>query len=138
MEVELNPIKDPTKRPAAVRPSEESDSDADPGCPTNALYLGTGATANPSDTRPNTVSILHAALNAWETTAQRNAHANKYTDGPPACVLCKQKGLTSNYLGCPYAPKRAPPPEKTTPRRTPRAFFRSRVFYTLLRVQVLV
>ncbi|GBP54669.1 hypothetical protein EVAR_47171_1 [Eumeta japonica] len=41
---------------------------------------------------------------------------NKDTDGPPACVLCKQKGHTVNYLGCPRVPKRAPPPEKTTPR----------------------
>ncbi|GBP25702.1 Nucleic-acid-binding protein from transposon X-element [Eumeta japonica] len=30
---------------------------------------------------------------------------NKDTDGPPACVLCKQKGHTANYLGCPRAPK---------------------------------
>ncbi|GBP31348.1 hypothetical protein EVAR_13467_1 [Eumeta japonica] len=44
---------------------------------------------------------------------------NKDTDGPPACVLCKQKGLTANYLGCPRAPKRAPPPEKAAPRRAP-------------------
>ncbi|GBP07603.1 Nucleic-acid-binding protein from transposon X-element [Eumeta japonica] len=44
---------------------------------------------------------------------------NKDTDGPPACVLCKQKGHTANYLGCPRAPKRAPPPEKAAPRRAP-------------------
>ncbi|GBP03133.1 Nucleic-acid-binding protein from transposon X-element [Eumeta japonica] len=45
---------------------------------------------------------------------------NKDTDGPPACVLCKQKGHTANYLGCPRAPKRPPPPEKAVPRRAPR------------------
>ncbi|GBP97660.1 Nucleic-acid-binding protein from transposon X-element [Eumeta japonica] len=44
---------------------------------------------------------------------------NKDTDGPPACVLCKQKGHTANYLGCPRAPKRPPPPEKAVPRRAP-------------------
>ncbi|GBP14698.1 Nucleic-acid-binding protein from transposon X-element [Eumeta japonica] len=44
---------------------------------------------------------------------------NKDTDGPPACVLCKQKGHTANYLGCPRAPKRTPPPEKAAPRRAP-------------------
>ncbi|GBP44703.1 Nucleic-acid-binding protein from transposon X-element [Eumeta japonica] len=44
---------------------------------------------------------------------------NKDTDGPPACVLCKQKGHTANYLGCPRAPKRAPPPEKAAPCRAP-------------------
>ncbi|GBP58708.1 Nucleic-acid-binding protein from transposon X-element [Eumeta japonica] len=42
---------------------------------------------------------------------------NKDTDGPPACVLCKQKGHTANYLGCPRAPKRAPSPEKAAPAR---------------------
>ncbi|GBP19273.1 Nucleic-acid-binding protein from transposon X-element [Eumeta japonica] len=42
---------------------------------------------------------------------------NRDTDGPPACVLCKQKGHTANYLGCPRAPKRAHPPEKVAPRR---------------------
>ncbi|GBP33995.1 Nucleic-acid-binding protein from transposon X-element [Eumeta japonica] len=44
---------------------------------------------------------------------------NKDTDGPPACVLCKQKGHTANYLGCPRAAKRPPPPEKAVPRRAP-------------------
>ncbi|GBP50545.1 Nucleic-acid-binding protein from transposon X-element [Eumeta japonica] len=44
---------------------------------------------------------------------------NRDTDGPPACVLCKQRGHTANYLGCPRAPKRAPPPEKAAPRRAP-------------------
>ncbi|GBP36376.1 Nucleic-acid-binding protein from transposon X-element [Eumeta japonica] len=44
---------------------------------------------------------------------------NKDTDGPPACVLCKQKGHTANYLGCPRAPKRPPPPVKAVPRRAP-------------------
>ncbi|GBP07031.1 hypothetical protein EVAR_4452_1 [Eumeta japonica] len=44
---------------------------------------------------------------------------NKDIDGPPACVLCKQKGHTVNYLGYPRAPKRAPPPKK--PRRAERA-----------------
>ncbi|GBP59385.1 Nucleic-acid-binding protein from transposon X-element [Eumeta japonica] len=34
---------------------------------------------------------------------------NKDTDGPPVCVLCKQKGHTANYLGCPRATKRTPP-----------------------------
>ncbi|GBP67923.1 Nucleic-acid-binding protein from transposon X-element [Eumeta japonica] len=49
---------------------------------------------------------------------------NKDTDGPPACVLCKQKGHTANYLGCPRAPKRTPPPRR--PRRAvrPRALSR--------------
>ncbi|GBP10325.1 hypothetical protein EVAR_5392_1 [Eumeta japonica] len=40
---------------------------------------------------------------------------NKDTDGPPACVLCKQKATTANYLGCPRAPKE-PPPEKAARR----------------------
>ncbi|GBP12311.1 hypothetical protein EVAR_75753_1 [Eumeta japonica] len=44
---------------------------------------------------------------------------NKDIDGPPACVLCKQKGHTVNYLGYPRAPKRAPPPKKAAPRRAP-------------------
>ncbi|GBP19283.1 hypothetical protein EVAR_79883_1 [Eumeta japonica] len=48
-------------------------------------------------------------------TATQCTH-NKDTDGPPACVLCKQKGHTANYLGCPRAPKRAHPPEKVAPR----------------------
>ncbi|GBP58741.1 Nucleic-acid-binding protein from transposon X-element [Eumeta japonica] len=46
---------------------------------------------------------------------------NKDTDGPPACVLCKQKGHTANYLGCPHAPKRVPPPKEAASRRTQRA-----------------
>ncbi|GBP61934.1 hypothetical protein EVAR_44990_1 [Eumeta japonica] len=36
----------------------------------------------------------------------------KDTDDPPACVLCKQKGHTANYLRCPRAAKRAPRPEE--------------------------
>ncbi|GBP95196.1 hypothetical protein EVAR_100955_1 [Eumeta japonica] len=31
MEVEFNPVKEPSKRHAAVRPSEDSTSDSDPG-----------------------------------------------------------------------------------------------------------
>ncbi|GBP17298.1 hypothetical protein EVAR_17787_1 [Eumeta japonica] len=39
------------------------------------------------------------------------------TDGPPACVLCKQKGHTANYLGRPRAPRRTPPVTKATLRQ---------------------
>ncbi|GBP50498.1 Nucleic-acid-binding protein from transposon X-element [Eumeta japonica] len=39
---------------------------------------------------------------------------NKDRDGLPACVLCKQKGHTANYLGCPRAPKRAALPRSPT------------------------
>ncbi|GBP10177.1 hypothetical protein EVAR_77580_1 [Eumeta japonica] len=44
---------------------------------------------------------------------------NKDTDSLPACVLSKQKGDKANYIGCPRAPKRVPPPEKAAPRRAP-------------------
>ncbi|GBP52107.1 hypothetical protein EVAR_42010_1 [Eumeta japonica] len=44
---------------------------------------------------------------------------NKDTDDPPACVLCKQKGHTANYLGMPACSKKSPPPEKAAPRRAP-------------------
>ncbi|GBO99313.1 hypothetical protein EVAR_100861_1 [Eumeta japonica] len=38
-------------------------------------------------------------------------YAHKDTNGPSACVLCKQKDHTANYIGCPRAPKRALPRE---------------------------
>ncbi|GBP85772.1 Nucleic-acid-binding protein from transposon X-element [Eumeta japonica] len=44
---------------------------------------------------------------------------NKGTDGRPTCILSKQKGHTANYLECPRAPKKAPPPEKAVPHRAP-------------------
>ncbi|GBP58784.1 hypothetical protein EVAR_25857_1 [Eumeta japonica] len=95
--------------------------------PANALYLGSVTTSNPTDTRPNIVLNLRVALNAWETTAQRNTR-NKDTHGPSACVLYKQKGHTANYQGCPRASKRAPPLEKAAPRLAPaRAFSTTQV-----------
>ncbi|GBP78250.1 Nucleic-acid-binding protein from transposon X-element [Eumeta japonica] len=39
----------------------------------------------------------------------------KNTDGLSACVICKQKGHTANYLRCLRVPKGVPPPRK--PRR---------------------
>ncbi|GBP76608.1 hypothetical protein EVAR_37722_1 [Eumeta japonica] len=44
----------------------------------------------------------------------------KDTHGLLACVLCKEKGHTANYLGLfPGTPKRAPSPVKVTPRPAP-------------------
>ncbi|GBP06443.1 Nucleic-acid-binding protein from transposon X-element [Eumeta japonica] len=83
-------LKPPSSKSGAYAPSPASKRSS----PVNAPYPGSAITA---------------------TQCTRN----KDTDGPPACVLCKQKGHTANYLGCPRAPKRAPPPEKAAPRRAP-------------------
>ncbi|GBP96949.1 Histone H4 [Eumeta japonica] len=80
--------------------------------PANAPYPGSVTTASPTGTRPVTVIIQRAALNAWATTAQRNAR-NKDTDGPPACVLQTE----GPYGQLPWMPacSRDPPPEKAVP-----------------------
>ncbi|GBP02286.1 hypothetical protein EVAR_85392_1 [Eumeta japonica] len=65
---------------------------------------GQCTTASPTGTRPVTAIILRCVKCLGDHgTAQ--CTRNKDTDGPPACVLCKQKGHTANYLGCPRAPK---------------------------------
>ncbi|GBP92680.1 hypothetical protein EVAR_81858_1 [Eumeta japonica] len=83
--------------------------------PANAPYPGSVTTASP------TSYCFHSArcVKCLGDHGTAQCTRNKDTDGPPACVLCKQKGHTANYLGCPRAPKRPPPPEKAVPRRAP-------------------
>ncbi|GBP23646.1 hypothetical protein EVAR_80263_1 [Eumeta japonica] len=105
-------LKPPSSKSGAYAPSPVLKRRS----PANAPYPGSVITANPTGTRPVIVFILRAASNSWGDYGTAPCTRNKDTDGPPACVLYKQKGHTANYLGCLHAPKRARPPEKAAPR----------------------
>ncbi|GBP56061.1 hypothetical protein EVAR_43823_1 [Eumeta japonica] len=67
--------------------------------------------------RPTASAVKCAATSLRLHLSRVQCTWNKDTDGPPACVLCKQKDHTANYLRCPHAPKRAPPHGNVSPRR---------------------
>ncbi|GBP02271.1 hypothetical protein EVAR_85384_1 [Eumeta japonica] len=79
--------------------------------PANAPYPGSVTTASPTGIRPVTAYHSARCVKCLGDHGTAQCTRNKDTDGPPACVLCKQKGHTANYLGCPRAP-RPPPPER--------------------------